>query len=577
MSESPAPAHGYIDVVFSDRPQQVVSINELPFFIGRGKESGNHLVIDDLRISRKCAAISAGPTGICIEDRGQLNGIFVNGKPTGAGTLTDGDRIRLGIDDGCQLVFRMQSEAHSQEEAVTKLRSLLGSLSGNSADDLKALRLLLEATSLLHSELPLESVLAAMLDHAIVITHADRGMLLEPDASGVLQVRVARGRDGESLTAETMNPSRSVLGQAMELESAVINEDLRLADRNLQSAYSVVVQLLRSAAVIPLYGAPRGQASSSTEVARHQLLGALYLDSRRTATFSAMDRQILDALGAQAASILDNARLLERERERQRLEQELSIARQIQQALVPQGLQDYPHLAVTGIHRPCHEVGGDYFDVFTLPDGRIAIMISDVAGKGLGAALLTTMLQGALSGMTLGVEPVKVFNHLNSFLCDRAAVGRYATMFFGLLDQDGGLEFVRASHPSPLLLRRGEVSELYSGGSFPIGLVEQASFNAARIQLEPGDTLVLYTDGVTEAEDRDRNQFGVGRLKEALGRHQDGSLAELQAGILSAVERFAEGASQSDDITLLVVRYQRAEDGVARAVNGNRGGTQLPV
>jgi sigma-B regulation protein RsbU (phosphoserine phosphatase) len=211
-----------------------------------------------------------------------------------------------------------------------------------------------------------------------------------------------------------------------------------------------------------------------------------------------------------------------------------------------------------------------------VPDGRIAIMISDVAGKGLGAALLTTMLQGALSGMTLGVEPVKVFDHLNRFLCDRAAVGRYATMFFGLLDQDGGLEFVRAGHPSPLLLRRGEVNELCSGGSFPIGLIEQATFKAARIQLEPGDTLLLYTDGVTEAEDRGQNLFGADRLKEALGRHRDGSVAELQVGILSAVERFAGGASQSDDITLLVVRYQRPEDGAARA-GGSAGGPQTTV
>jgi phosphoserine phosphatase RsbU/P len=577
MSESPTPVHGYIDVVFSDRPRQVVWINELPFFIGRGRESGNHLAIDDLRISRKSIAIYAGPTGICIEDRGQLNGIFVNGKLTSAGALADGDRIRLGIDEGCQLVFRLQPEADSQEEAVTKLRSILGSLGGDSADELKGLRLLLEATSLLHSQLPLESVLAAMLDHAIVITHADRGMLLEPDGSGGLHVRVARGRDGESLAPDMMNPSRSVLARAIEAESAVISEDLNLADRNLQSALSVVVQLLRSAVVIPLYGRQYGTAGSPVEGTRHQLLGAVYLDSRRTATFSALDRQILDALGAQAASILDNARLLERERERRRLEQELSIAREIQQALLPQGLQDYPHLAVTGIHRPCHEVGGDYFDVFTLPDGRIAIMISDVAGKGLGAALLTTMLQGALSGMTLGVEPVKVFDHLNSFLCGRAAVGRYATMFFGLLDPHGVLEFVRAGHPSPLLLRQGEVSELCSGGSFPVGLIEQASFKAACIQLEPGDTLLLYTDGVTEAEDRDGNQFGVGRVREALGRHQGGSLAELQAGILNAVDWFAEGASQSDDITLLVVRYQRPEGSAASADTENPGGTRAPV
>jgi phosphoserine phosphatase RsbU/P len=561
MPESIVPANAYLEVVFPDRPRQVVPIHELPFFIGRGRENGNHLSLDDMRISRKCVAISAGAAGLLLEDRGQREGIFVNGELIKTRSLADGDRIRLGTDEGCQLVFRLPSEAILQEEAETKLRSFIGSFGRDSSDELNGLRLLLEATSLMHSQLPLESVLASMLDHAIVITHADRGMLLEPDASGVLQVKVARGRDGESLAPKAMNPSRSVLGSAIELRSAVVNEDLNLADINLQSAQSVVLQLLRSSVVIPLYGTPRG-VDASTEAALGQLLGAVYLDSKRTATFSALDRKILDALGAQAGSILENARLIEHERERQRLEQELSIAREIQQALVPQGLQDYPHFSITGTHRPCYEVGGDYFDVCPMSDGRIAVLIADVAGKGLGAALLTTMLQGALSGMTLGVDPVKVFNHLNRFLCDRASVGRYATMFFGLLDPGGILEFVRAGHPSPLLLRRGVVSELYSTGSFPIGLVEKASYTSTRIQLIPGDTLLLYTDGVTEAEDRDRQLFQEGRLRQALGQHQDSSLKTLQDGILSAVEIFTEGASQSDDVTLLVVRYRGPEDGV---------------
>jgi serine phosphatase RsbU (regulator of sigma subunit) len=321
------------------------------------------------------------------------------------------------------------------------------------------------------------------------------------------------------------------------------------------------MQLLRSSVVIPLFGKPRGVGDSSSEGPRRQLLGAVYLDSRRTSTFSALDRKILDALGAQAASILDNSRLIERERERHRLEQELNIAREIQQALVPQGLQDYPHLAVTGTHRPCYEVGGDYFDVYPLADGRVALLIADVAGKGLGAALLTTMLQGALSGMTLGVDPVQVFNHLNRFLCDRAAVRRYATMFFGLLSPDGTLEYVRAGHPSPLLLRRGQVSELYTGGSFPVGLIDLATFKSDRVQLEPQDTLVLFTDGVSEAEDRDQNPFGDERLAEAAGQHQDSSLSALMNGVLGAVEKFTEGANQSDDITLLVVRYRGSGNG----------------
>jgi sigma-B regulation protein RsbU (phosphoserine phosphatase) len=318
--------------------------------------------------------------------------------------------------------------------------------------------------------------------------------------------------------------------------------------------------------VLPLYNQPHGNNKADTNPsAGGELLGVLYLDSRRASAFSVLDRQILDALAWQATSILDNARLMQHERERQHMEQELNIARQIQQALVPQGLQDFPHLAITGIHRPCHEVGGDYFDVFRLLDGRTAILIADVSGKGLGAALLTTMLQGALSGLTFGAEPVKVVTHLNRFLCERSTVGRYATMFFGLLAPDGMFEFVRAGHPSPLLLRRGEVRELYRDGSFPIGLLDEASFAADTIQLEPGDTLLLYTDGVTEAEDTQRNLFELPRLMDAFAQHCDCTAEQLKANILTAVEKFTEGAPQSDDITLLVARYRPPVDQAAAA------------
>jgi len=576
MSELSASTCAYLEVVFTGLPRQFIPIDELPFFIGRTKEYGNHLPLDDMRISRRCAAILAADSGLLIEDRGQREGIFVNGEAIRTRSLADGDRIRLGNDDGCQLVFRLPSEASAQQVAQTKLRSIFGSLGNESSGEFNGLRLLLEATSLMHSQLPLESVLAAMLDHCIVITAADRGMLLEPDSSGVLQVKQARGRDGKSLAPEAMNPSRSVLGRAIELESAVVNEDLNLADLNLQGAQSVLLQMLRSSVVIPLYGTQRREADPARPTARRQLLGAVYLDSKRTATFSALDRQILDALGAQAGNILENARLIQHDRERQRLEQELSIAREIQQALVPQGLQDYPHFSISGIHRPCDEVGGDYFDVFPLLDGRIALLIADVAGKGLGAALVTTMLQGALSAMTLGVEPVRVFDHLNRFLCDRAALGRCATMFFGLLGMDGALEFVRAGHPSPLLLRRGEVSELYSTGSLPIGLVEAASFTSSRFQLEPGDTLLLYTDGVTEAEDKDRNLFQDERLKEVFVRHRDSSLKSLQDEVLSAIEKFTGGSRQSDDVTLLVVRYRGpAQQQGESASAPEAGGTSL--
>jgi serine phosphatase RsbU (regulator of sigma subunit) len=293
-------------------------------------------------------------------------------------------------------------------------------------------------------------------------------------------------------------------------------------------------------------------------IKRGDFLGVVYLDSRRPAAFSKLDRQILDALAADAASILDNARLVELERERQRMEEQLNIARGIQQALLPRDFREYPHLAVSGVNNPCFSVGGDYFDVFPLSDNRTAFLIADVSGKGLGAALLTTMLQGALSGMTLGTDPARVFNHINRFLCDHAEVGRYATMFFGILDDQGHLEFINAGHPSPFLIRNGVAEEAFTEGSYPVGLVPEAQYTTTCLGLEPGDTLVLFSDGVTEAMDPDEQFFGMARLRQVLTGHTDTPLDQIQKCVLESVENFARGAHQADDVTLLLLRYRAA-------------------
>src|SRR5579872_4458472 len=339
--------------------------------------------------------------------------------------------------------------------------------------------------------------------------------------------------------------------------SVITAEDLAQADMDLQAAQSIVAQRLRAVVVIPLYAMSRANTQESMiNIKRGDFLGVLYMDSKRPAAFSKLDRQILDALAADAASILDNARLVERERERQRMEQEINIARDIQQALLPRDFREFPHLAVSGINFPCLSVGGDYFDVFPMGDNRTAFLIADVSGKGLGAALLTTMLQGALSGMTLGTDPARVFNHVNKFLCSHSEVGRYATMFFGVLDQDGRLEYINAGHPSPFLVRHGVAQEPFSEGSYPVGLVPEAEYTALKIKLEPGDTLVLFSDGVTEAMDPDEQLFGVPRLREVLTGQTECPLDQLEKCILEAVENFARGASQADDLTLLIVRYR---------------------
>ncbi len=520
MTEPSSLAHTFVEVIAPDQTRQTITVTHSPFLIGRG-EVDNSVALTDGRISRRCAAIVMDDAGYHLDDLGNRYGVFVNGVKVQQQPLRDGDRIGFGIDDSYHVVFHVGSapDVPAQPEVanlLTRIGTLSDLASSGTSGGLSKLNLLLEATSLLHSQLPLDSVLGSMLDHAISITHADRGLLIEPDDAGVMRVHLARSNKGDNLPLGAINPSQTAVNQAITRQSSVITEDLNLAGLDLKSAESVVVQGLRAVVAIPLYASSRAVADTGGDLKHGQLLGVIYLDSRRIAGFSAIDRQILDALGAQAASILDNARLVEQERERQRLEQELSIARTIQQALVPHGLHDFPHLAVTGVHHPCTEVGGDYFDVVPVDEDRTAFLIADVSGKGLGAALLTTMLQGALSGLSMGADPVKVFNHVNRFLCRHTEVGRYATMFIGIVGRDGMLEYIKAGHPSPLLLRKGKVTELYSEGSFPVGLIPEADYESARIQLEPEDTLFLFSDGVTEAENPNHDLFEVSGLTKAL-------------------------------------------------------------
>lgn len=562
MPESQIIPETVLEVVSPDGARRFVPVTQAPFLIGRGAETGNHLQLTDRRISRECAAIVLEGGRFYLEDRGQRRGVFVNGEKVDSRELADKDSITFGLTDSYEIIFR--SSAGSSEEAISSILSRIEEITrtDDASQGLRKLNCVLDAMMLLHSQLPLDSVLGQMLEHAVSVTDADRGLLLVPDSAhgaDALRVQLARRRGGGRLPPEGISPSQTAVRMALDQHASVITEDLAQADSDLQSAQSIVAQRLRSIVVIPLY-AGRGDGTEKPAVDRpsSSLLGVLYLDSTRPAAFTRLDRQILDALSLEAASILDNARLVGRERERQRMEQELEIAREIQQALLPHGFRDYPHMTVSGINFPCLTVGGDYFDVLPMSDDRTAFLIADVSGKGLGAALLTTMLQGALSGMSLGTDPARVFNHINRFLCEHAEVGRYATMFFAVLANDGNLEFINAGHPSPILIRGGNAEAPFTEGSFPVGLVPDANYVSARLKLEPEDTLVLFSDGVSEAMNPDEELYGVPRLLEALSGAQDAPLEQIQSRILESVQNFSCGARQADDLTLLLVRYSAA-------------------
>ncbi len=557
MAETQPIPEVVLEVIGPDGSRRMVRVSHSPFLIGRSAETGNHLQLPDRRISRQCAALVYTAGEFQLEDRGQRRGLFVNGEKIDTGALRDGDTITFGLADSFELVFHANPNQESLPQLLSRMERVTTLESG--AGGLRKLSLLLEATALLHSQLPLDAVLGAMVDHAIALTDADRGLLLEPHTPARMRVRLARQKGARGLSIEGLEPSQTAIRYALDQKRGVVTEDVQQADIDLQAAQSIIAQRLRSVVVIPLYamaGRPAGDATPLPS--RAEFLGVLYLDSRRPAAFSSLERQILDALAVEAASVIDNARLVEKERERQRLEQQLGIARDIQQALLPREFRHCPHLQVTGVNQPCLTVGGDYFDVMDLGPDRTAFLIVDVSGKGLGAALLTTMLQGALSGMTLGQDPAGAFAHINRFLCDHSQLERYATVFFGILDTAGRLEFINAGHPSPLLLRNGQVETAFPAECFPVGLLPDAEFTSSVFTLRPGDTLVLFSDGITEAMNPDENEFGIARLKGVLAGLTDVPVEQLQAAILAAVEDFTRGAGQADDLTLLLIRYQGA-------------------
>ena len=554
MSKVATSQETVIDIVEDGEIVRSVPVSRNPFQIGRGAD-GNDLDINDVRVSRKSASLVRRGDEYFLEDLGQRRGLFVNGvQVEGSVALTPGAVVTFSNTEAIQLILRCGA-AH---ESLSDLLSRFGTIGGDDSGehDLRHLSLLLEATTLLQSRMPYLEVLGAMVDRAIIITEADRGLLLASDAEGNRKPVVARSRGGFNLPVKSLSPSETAIKHALRERRGFIQKDIEFAEESVKQAASIVNQQLRSVIAIPLYAHTEIDSSDTTNISSgSSLLGLLYLDSRKPAAFSGLGTQILDALAIEAASVMDNARMMERERERRQIEQDLTVAREIQQRLLPKGFKQYDFLDVSGLNESCYSVGGDYFDVVELEAGRAAFVIADVSGKGLSAALLTAMLQGGFSGITLTPEPTRLVNHFNQYVWTRSEPHNYATVLLGVVDKTGCAEFINAGHHSALLLRGTDVTAPFQSDCFPVGLFPEVEFTSQSAQLEPGDTLVMFTDGINEATDVHDEEFGMDRLSEVVRSNAGESAEVLQNAIFAAVTRFCRGAQQGDDMTLLIVRY----------------------
>jgi sigma-B regulation protein RsbU (phosphoserine phosphatase) len=285
-------------------------------------------------------------------------------------------------------------------------------------------------------------------------------------------------------------------------------------------------------------------------------IGVLYLDSREKGTLlSQATRTALETLAAEAAVAIENARLYREAIEKGRLDEELRMASQIQQALLPKARTRGTFYDASATSIACRAIGGDFFEYIDLPDGSFGFALGDVSGKGPPAALLTAMLQGIFSTQSFApVEPAEMMTRVNKALLARGIESRFATIFFAILRRDGRLTYCNAGHNPPLLFSTRGVQRLETGGMI-VGLFPQATYDQEDVQLAAGDLLAVFSDGVSEALNPAGEEYGEARAEQViLPNWLEPSNAVLQS-LLESVRAFAHGAPQNDDVTALIVRY----------------------
>lgn len=533
-----------------------VALDPLPFLIGRAPES--HVILRDSRASRVHARIVADGREYVLEDCGSRHGTFVNGKRIERQALRNGDRVEFGATDSYQLVFALDGAELKRLLEQADKTTAQGGVGGN----LAKLRAILDLARTLQNSFSVDDVLVSVVDTALAITGAERGFLMLRAGDG-LETRVARHRKGHKLHDTDLRVPREVLHRALQhrRELLFMNFD-PLSSGETKPQNSVADLELRSVICVPLVRIRTGQSDATSILSTgSETVGVLYMDSRLAAAdLAGGNRELLQTLAIEASTVLENARLLEEERSKRKMEEELQLARTIQQSLLPGKLPAEGWLRVSGSSVASHEVGGDYFDLTRVNAHCWSAVVADVSGKGVSSALLASLLQGALITATDHAAALQDrMQQLNRFLIARTGGEKYATVFYCLLDEDGRLNYVNAAQCPPMVIRAGAAPiELETTGR-PVGLIEDSAFELATFHLEPGDKLLIYSDGVTEAANVAGEFFGKKRLRQIVGEHAAGSCGEMHDAIQSAVCAFTEDAAQSDDITVVVIEYRGEE------------------
>jgi len=526
--------------------QRTINLDHTPFTVGRKVDKD--LVIADPRVSRDHALITSEDGQFCVVDQGSKHGTFVNGERIQRKTLERNDRVEFGVRDVSYVIF------HPHHASSNTAREFLSQISGiqisTDTTDLEKLTLFLEAARKLNTTGVLDEILVTLLEATLKLTRAERGYVFMRDEEGNLRLAAGRNSKGEPLLDDT-TISHSILDEGVKSNSEFVITDTSQS-LDLAGRHSIVAYDLRTVICIPLRK-PQVQTTRDTAAvpieSSAEVMGALYVDSRfASRDISSVSNDILRAIATEAASLIENARLVQAEEASRRYQQELSIAASIQQRLMAVTIPEVPFATLRGRNLSCKEIGGDFFDAVNTEEG-LAVVLADVSGKGVSAALLASPLQGMIySQLTAGMPLIDIVVAANRFFTHKHIGEKYATLIIARIRRDGELEYVNCGHAPPLLVCNKEVIRP-PHGNLPVGLLSDATYESDHVSLHAGDRLILVTDGVTEAENARGDFFEDSRLETVAAKS-----ATLE-DIFTAVANFCGGTPLSDDCTVVELVY----------------------
>jgi phosphoserine phosphatase RsbU/P len=520
--------------------RRIVPISKGQFEIGRRET--NDLRLAGSEVSRDHAEIVVQDNRFTLRDRNSRYGTYVNGDQVTERVLAHGDRVRLGRTGGAEMVFLLADSPPPQERATT-----------TAIGDLRQIAVLLEGLRALGSGRVLDDVLSLVLDSAIEVSGAERGFIML-DQAGELEFKMARNRGRVMLPGGSFATSRKIPEEVFRTGEPRIVADL--LDSELANFHSGTVALgIRNVLCVPLRLVRYlDKAEAAGEERR---IGVLYLDSREKGSLlSNSTRAALETLATEAAVAIENARLYRETMEKARMEQEMRIAAEIQQALLPKAGRSGAYFRAAAASLPCRSIGGDFFDYVDLSDGSLGFALGDVAGKGPPAALLSAMMQGIFAAQAASNDPPsQTIRRVNLALYRRGIESRFVTLMYGALQADGHLTYCNAGHNPPLIVGREGFRRLESGGPI-VGLFESASYEEETVQLSAGDWLIIFSDGISEALSATGEEYGEARILSCVTANTGVEPQRMLEALFSDVREFSKGAPQSDDITAMVLRYQ---------------------